>query len=115
LGALYLDQGLEVTTEFFLPFLRSHLEASSAEALPRDAKTRLQEWAQAAHHEAPTYVTVQAAGPDHAKQFTVDVLIMGQVRGQGVGHSKQAAEQAAAQVALDTVSAQVDRAARDVE
>jgi ribonuclease-3 len=110
LGALYLDQGLEATTEFFGPFLRSHLEASSAEALPRDAKTRLQEWAQATYHEAPAYVTVQAAGPDHAKQFTVEVLIMGQVRGQGAGNSKQAAEQAAAQAALDAIAAQTSQA-----
>ena len=110
LGAIYLDQGLEATRRFFLPLLQSRLEASSAEALVRDAKSRLQEWAQATFHETPSYVMVQEAGPDHARQFTVKVLIMGEVRGRGVGHSKQAAEQAAAKAALDKMSAQADSA-----
>jgi len=104
LGAIYLDQGLETARQFFIPLLQSQLEAWSAEALLGDAKSRLQEWAQATWHETPGYVTVEEAGPDHAKQFTVEVLIKGQVRGRGVGHSKQAAEQAAAQAALDAIS-----------
>jgi len=115
LGAIYLDQGLEATRRFFLPFLQSHLEAFSAETSLRDAKTRLQEWAQAVYHETPSYVTVRQTGPDHAKQFTVKVLIMGQVRGRGVGHSKQAAEQAAAEAALDAILAQADSAAHALE
>ncbi len=108
LGAIYLDQGLEVTRQFFLPFLQSQLEAFPTEAVLRDAKSRLQEWAQATLHETPSYVTVQETGPDHAKQFTVEVLIKDQVRGRGVGRSKQAAEQAAATAALGAISTPLD-------
>jgi ribonuclease-3 len=104
LGALYLDQGPETAQQFFVPFLQSHLESSAAETIVRDAKSRLQEWAQAIFHEPPTYVIVQETGPDHAKQFAVEVRVANQVRGRGAGDSKQAAEQAAARAALDTIS-----------
>lgn len=105
LGALYLDQGLEVVRRFLQPFLESQIGTLLAQARLRDAKSRLQEWTQASMHAPPTYITVRELGPDHAKQFTVHVLIQGQVVGEGTGHSKQAAEQAAAQAALDAVPA----------
>jgi ribonuclease-3 len=103
LGAIYLDKGLEATRHFFLPFIESQWEAMAADERLRDAKSRLQEWAQATLHATPSYVTVQESGPDHAKQFTVQVLIQGQVYGQGFGRSKQAAEQKAARAALDAL------------
>lgn len=103
LGAIYVDQGLEVTRRFFLPFLQPLVEAFSAMPQWRDAKSRLQEWAQAVLHETPFYRTVEEKGPDHAKEFTVEVVIGGQVRGQGAGRSKHAAEQAAAQAALEAI------------
>jgi len=101
LGSLYLDQGLAATRQFFLPFLESHLQPTLDSAVPRDAKTRLQELAQAASHATPTYVTVSESGPDHAKEFTSEVRVLGEPLGCGTGLSKQAAEQAAAQAALD--------------
>jgi ribonuclease-3 len=100
LGAVYLDQGLDAARQFLLPLLQSQLEMLSSEARSLDAKTRLQEWAQARYHETPSYVTVEETGPDHAKRFTVAVVIRGQVSGRGEGHNKQAAEQAAAAAAL---------------
>ncbi len=103
LGALCLDQGIEAARQFLTPFLRSQLEAFASQGRLRDAKSRLQEWAQATWHETPCYVTVHQAGPDHARQFTVEVSIQGRVYGRGAGHSKQAAEQAAAQAALDGI------------
>jgi ribonuclease-3 len=102
-GALYLDQGLEAAGEFLRPFLDAFLKGVVEETPLRDAKTRLQEWTQALYHEPPRYETVQEAGPDHAKEFTVQVHILGEVRGEGVGHSKQAAEQAAARAALEAL------------
>jgi ribonuclease-3 len=51
-------------------------------------------------HATPKYRTVAQRGPDHAKEFTVEVSIGTQVHGCGVGHSKQAAAQAAAADAL---------------
>jgi len=110
LGAMYLDRGLTVTQGFFLPFLRVHLESSVDTALARDAKTRLQEWAQSTVQETPTYATVGESGPDHAKEFTVEVRLLGQSWGRGTGVSKQAAEQAAAQAALDAMALESNRA-----
>jgi len=100
LGAVYLDQGLDAARRFLLPLLQSQLDKLSSPAGAQDAKTRLQEWAQAAYHETPGYVTVEETGPDHAKRFTVAVIIRGQVSGRGDGPNKQAAEQAAAAAAL---------------
>jgi ribonuclease-3 len=100
IGALYLDQGLRATGRFLVPFLEDSLDNVVDDTPARDAKTRLQEWTQAQYHEPPSYVTVLERGPDHAKEFTVQVHVLGEVRGEGVGHSKQAAEQAAAQAAL---------------
>jgi len=100
IGALYLDQGLQGTCKFLLPFLEAGLGEVVDDVPARDAKTRLQEWTQAQYHEPPSYVTVQERGPDHAKEFTVQVYVLGEVRGEGAGRSKQIAEQAAAQVAL---------------
>jgi ribonuclease-3 len=48
----------------------------------------------------PKYITIQEAGPDHAKEFTVEVRINGQVYGQGSGRSKKEAEKRAAEDAL---------------
>jgi ribonuclease-3 len=99
-GALYLDQGLETTRRFLVPFLQATLDEVVDDSPARDAKTRLQEWTQARFHAPPRYVTVRQLGPDHAKEFTVQVFVRGEMRGEGVGPSKQAAEQAAAQAAL---------------
>ena len=65
-----------------------------------DSKSELQEWAQANGGATPVYTTIDEQGPDHAKQFTVQVLIGGKPHGTGSGRSKQAAAQLAAQAAL---------------
>jgi ribonuclease-3 len=103
-GAIFLARGLEGARMFLEPLIRSRLEILSADASLRDAKSRLQEWAQAAMHATPAYVTVQEQGPDHARQFTVGVIIEGRECGRGTGRSKQAAEQAAATAALKAMA-----------
>jgi ribonuclease-3 len=102
-GAVYLDAGLEAARQFIVPFLEALTQAQVVSVALRDAKSRLQEWAQSVVRAAPAYVTVEESGPDHARQFTVEVIIQGQVRGRGTGRSKQAAEQAAARAALDAL------------
>ena len=99
-GAVFLEGGMEAAEAFVLPFLSSFL-ASRNGLLQRDAKSRLQEWAQANYKSTPSYIIVDETGPDHARVFTVDVLIKGEQRGRGTGRTKQAAEQAAAQAALE--------------
>jgi ribonuclease III len=102
-GALYLDQGLEAVGRFVTPRLDALLEQILAESLDKDARSLLQEWSQAEHNLTPAYRTVSATGPDHQKEFIVEVLIGEQVAGSGVGRSKQAAAQAAARDALKRV------------
>lgn len=107
-GAVYLEGGMEAASAFVLPFLRAFLDSRNG-LLQRDAKSRLQEWAQANYKSTPSYVIASEEGPDHARVFTVDVLIRGEPRGRGTGRTKQAAEQAAAQAALDHCPDTVNR------
>ncbi|RMF81944.1 MAG: ribonuclease III [Chloroflexi bacterium] len=101
IGAMYLDQGLEAVREFAIPHFEPLLERVLADASDKDARSRLQEWSQAEYGVTPKYQTIDENGPDHAKEFTIEVSIDGQVIATGTGRSKQAAAQAAAQAALD--------------
>ena len=94
IAALYLDGGLEAARRFILPFLS---EGKTAE---EDYKTRLQEVVQQDPGAKLTYVVEDETGPGHAKQFTVGVFCNGRRLAGGVGRSKKAAEQHAAQQAL---------------
>jgi ribonuclease-3 len=53
----------------------------------------------------PAYVVTKEVGPDHDKDFTVQVLVAGKVKGVGVGKSKQLAQQQAAAEALKALGA----------
>ncbi len=99
IGAIYLDGGIRAARAAVEPFFGPVAEKALAEAADRDAKSRLQEWSQAELKITPHYRIVSAMGPDHAKRFVAEVLLDDKAVGQGAGHSKQAAEQAAAQAA----------------
>jgi len=101
IGALYLDQGLEAVRTFMLPQLEERLEQVLAEQLDKDARSILQEISQANYNLTPMYRLVDSFGPEHEKEFTFEALIGDQVVGHGIGRSKQAASQAAAQDALE--------------
>jgi ribonuclease-3 len=100
IGALYLDQGIDAVHNFIEPFLESVADQILASGKTQDPKSRLQEWVQSKGNEAPTYRTISARGPDHAKIFEVEVLINGSKLGHGTGRSKQAAAKAAAVEAM---------------
>lgn len=102
-GAIYLDQGLDAVRDFVLPMFEPALETVINNASDKDAKSMLQEWSQARLSLTPTYRTVKAVGPDHDKEFTVEVVIGSDVYGRGVGRSKQAAAQKAAHKALQRI------------
>ncbi|NWF79283.1 MAG: ribonuclease III [Chloroflexi bacterium] len=104
LGAIYLDQGIDAARAFVLPFLEHQIEAvlSGAEM---DHRTRLQEVSQARFNQTPTYRTVRVSGPDHEREFTLEVSIGQVVLGSGTGPSKQLAAQAAARMALAALDA----------
>lgn len=101
LAAIYLDQGVEATRRFLWSRLAPLVDELLNAKTRKDAKTRLQELAQAALHLTPTYRTLAETGPDHAKQFTVAVYVGDELWGEGMGSSKGAAEQAAARTALE--------------
>ena len=101
IGALYLDSGLTAVEEFVTPLLEGVRELVLTKI--HDPKSQLQEWAQAQKLGAPRYKTIATTGPDHAKEFDVQVEIGGQVVGQGHGTNKHAAEHFAAKNALKTL------------
>ncbi|HEY8490802.1 MAG TPA: ribonuclease III [Dehalococcoidia bacterium] len=103
-GAVFLDGGFEGAKAFVLRCLRPELQALGPGVVLTDAKSRLQHLAQAMYQQTPSYRTVATEGPDHAKQFTVEVSVGDQVLGVGRGRSKQAAEKEAARLALEELA-----------
>lgn len=100
-GALYLDSGLGAVETFVHPMLDEAQDYILEEI--QDPKSRLQEWAQSEKLGTPQYVTVASRGPDHAKEFEVEVRIQGVMYGRGHGTSKQVAARIAAQTALEAL------------
>lgn len=99
-GAIYLDQGLPIVEQLVTQFIAPALTEIVASASHKDAKSEFQVWAQAEFNVTPRYVLVSSEGPDHAKMFTMQVLVKDEVWGMGNGRSKQLAAQAAAQQAM---------------
>jgi ribonuclease-3 len=103
IGAVYLDGGLEAARTFVERHWRPKMDAEAKP--PQDAKTALQEWAQAAGLALPLYTVVKSEGPPHDPVFEVEVTVFGQPPASARGRSKRAAEQAAAKQLLDRVGA----------
>lgn len=101
IGAIYLDQGLDKVKPLVYALIEPALVTIIAEQLHKDAKSEFQVWAQARSGITPHYVVVATAGPDHAKVFTVSVLVGEETWGTGEGRSKQTAAQAAALEAMN--------------
>lgn len=97
-GAIYIDRGLKAAEEFIQEELLFDFDEKISGPL-KDAKSKLQEYLQAkkSHY---SYKVINIAGPDHDREFTVQVIIDGKIVGEGKGHSKSEAEQKAADVAL---------------
>lgn len=102
-GAIYLDQGLVPVQALVERLAAPALTTIMNDSLHKDAKSEFQVWAQAQFNITPHYEVVKVEGPDHARLFTVQVLVGEQVWGKGNGRSKQKAAQAAARQALQRV------------
>ncbi len=100
IGAMYLDSGLETVEKFVLPSLLELLDYVLENNLHIDARSELQERIQATLSITPSYRVAGADGPDHAKEFHMEVTIGEVVIGTGVGTSKRSAAQEAARTAL---------------
>jgi ribonuclease-3 len=100
-GAIYLDQGYQKAKEFIDESIIATLSQILTSGSWMDPKSYLQEQAQSRESATPVYKVIKEEGPDHDKNFLVGVYIAGHLKGQGVGPSKQLAQQKAAQAALD--------------
>jgi ribonuclease-3 len=93
IGALYLDGGIDKARAFVRGAWENAMLAQPAP--PKDAKTGLQEWAQARGLSLPAYAVASREGPPHAPVFVVSVSVGGETA-TGAAGTKRAAEQAAA-------------------
>ncbi|MCL3881316.1 ribonuclease III [Marivita sp. GX14005] len=106
IAAVYLDGGFDAAKDMVLRLWGKRIGAVEDDA--RDAKTALQEWAQARGMSPPSYVEVARDGPDHAPNFTISVQLDNGASAQSRAGSKRQAEQSAAKALL----AQLEQGAR---
>ncbi len=104
IASLYLDQGMDAARLFVLRFFDCVLKNVCAARISLDYKTDLQELCQQRLKQLPQYCVVSESGPDHRKQFEVEVWIKGAPAGRGSGKSKKEAEQNAAKEALEKLT-----------
>jgi len=113
-GAIYLDLGWEAARDWIHRWAAEELSADSALTTLKSPKSRLQEHTQRTTGDRPQYRLLEAVGPDHEKQFRIEVIVDGRVLGVGEGLSRRIAETSAAAEALEALRAerQAARAAR---
>ncbi len=102
IAAVYLDGGFPAARDVVLAQWGDRVHNVAADA--RDAKTALQEWAQARGEVPPRYVEVARSGPDHQPVFTIEVRLASGPSEQATAGSKRQAEQAAATALLKKVN-----------
>ncbi len=100
LGAIYLDQGLEVAREFIHLYLIDEILSVERGEYIQDYKTLLQEEIQKRSNTRPVYQVASEEGTDHNKKFSIEVEYEGEIIGKGTGKSKKEAQQRAAADAL---------------
>ena len=101
IAACFLDGGMDAAKAFVDRFVLSNVPVK--QMTNKDYKTALQELVQQKKNQLLTYDLVGESGPDHNKQFRVQVSLNGEPVGQGEGSSKKRAEQDAARAALESL------------
>lgn len=104
IAAVYLDAGFGAAKALVQRLWGERIGAVEADA--RDAKTALQEWAQARGMKPPAYVETARSGPDHAPVFTIEARLDGGRVAAATAGSKREAQQAAARELLEQVGAE---------
>ena len=99
LAACYLDGGMDAAVQFVQKFILVNVPVTKLHNT--DYKTALQELVQQKKNQVIAYRLVGESGPDHDKEFRVEVTLNDEVVGVGTGSSKKRAEQAAAQAAIE--------------
>jgi ribonuclease III len=100
IAAIYLDGGMDAARDFIYRHIITHTRRDELMLSDTNYKSMLLEFVQARKLPAPRYVTVNEEGPNHARTFSVEVLVNNMSTGAGIGKSKKEAEQAAALQAL---------------
>ncbi len=101
IAAVYLDGGFAVARDTILRLWGTRI--AEVEANAQDAKTALQEWAQARGMAPPAYIETARSGPDHAPNFEVTVKLANGAEAVGNAGSKRAAQQNAAETLLESL------------
>ena len=102
IAAVYRDAGFEAARDVVLRLWGKRVTSVKDDA--RDAKTALQEWAQARGLQPPVYTETARSGPDHAPQFTIQARLDNGAEANATAGSKRQAEQAAARALLNAVT-----------
>jgi ribonuclease III len=102
-GAIYLDLGWEFARDWIRARAEEELSADVTLTSLKSPKSRLQEHTQRTTGERPVYHLLEAVGPDHEKQFRIEVAVGGRVLGVGEGRSRRVAETSAAAEALEVI------------
>jgi ribonuclease-3 len=100
-AAVYLEEGWDAARTFVETILKEDIEEAQSSGKVWDYKSRLQHYCQALRMPLPEFVLLHSEGPDHCKEFEVEVRLHGQPCGRGVGLRKKDAEQNAARAALE--------------
>ena len=101
IAAIYKDGGFEVAKTIIINLWGDRIKNVKGDA--RDAKTMLQEWAQARGQNPPNYEVMSQSGPDHAPDFLVKVILDSGETSEALGGSKRQAEQMAAKALLQKI------------
>ena len=101
IAAIYKDGGFEIAKKTIIKLWGDRIKNVKGDA--RDAKTMLQEWAQARGQNPPKYEIISQSGPDHAPDFLVKVLLESGETADALAGSKRQAEQMAAKSLLLTM------------
>lgn len=107
IAACYLDSGMDAAAAFVKKFVLVNVPTKRMHNA--DYKTALQELVQQKKNQVLSYRLAGESGPDHDKQFTVELTLNDTVVGNGIGSSKKRAEQAAAHAALEKLFPEVEK------
>ncbi|WP_417525186.1 ribonuclease III [Marinovum sp.] len=102
IAAVYLDGGFDAAKALVLRLWGKRIDKVEDDA--RDAKTSLQEWAQARGQKPPVYDQISRSGPDHAPVFVIEVRLDSGQNARAEAGSKRQAEHAAAKALLDSLT-----------
>lgn len=100
MGAIYLEAGLMTCQKITIDLLNETYPKIDLDTLSEDYKTALQELTQATHGVTPLYNLLGSSGPDHKKEFEIEVSLNNQSISKAKGKSKKEAQQKAAKIAL---------------